>query len=96
MHYTHYMHYTPLHERFNQYGTPLRERFNEYDTPLRERFNEYDTTLREQFYQYGTPLREWFNSVYRQGCGKAAIAAMMLFAALAVSLLTRPGTQTAS
>ena len=56
MHYTNYMHYTPPHK---------------------------------QFYQYGTPLRERFNSVYRQDCGKAAIAAMMLFVALAVSLLTR-------
>ena len=54
------------------------------------------TPLRERFYQYGIQLRERFNSVYCQGCGKAAIAAMMLFAALAVSLLTRPGTQTAS
>ena len=56
----------------------------------------HDTPPHEQFYQYNTPLREQFNSVYCQGCGKAAIAAMMLFAALAVSLLTRPGTQTAS
>ena len=45
---------------------------------------------------HDTPLRERFNSVYRQDCGKAATAAMMLFVALAVSLLTRPGTQTAS
>ena len=54
------------------------------------------TPPHKQFYQYYTPLRERFNSVYRQDCGKAAIAAMMLFVALAVSLLTRPGTQTAS
>ena len=58
--------------------------------------NTHDTPLHEQFYQYDTPLRKRFNSVYRQGCGKAATAAMMLFVALAVSLLTRPGTQTAS
>ena len=65
-------------------------------TPLRERFYQYDTTLRERFCQYDTPLRERFNSVNCQGCGKAATAAMMLFVALVVSLLTRPGTQTAS
>ena len=58
--------------------------------------NMHDTQLRERFYQYGTQLRERFKSVYCQGCGKAAIAAMMLFVALAVSLLTRPETQTAS
>ena len=54
------------------------------------------TPPHKQFYQYYTPQRERFNSVYRQGCGKAATAAMMLFVALAVSLLTRPGTQTTS
>jgi hypothetical protein len=58
--------------------------------------NMHNTPPHERFYQYGSPLRERFNSVYRQDCGKAAIAAMMLFVALAVSLLTRPGTQTAS
>ena len=76
----HYMHY--MH--------------NTHDTPLHEQFYQYDTPLHEQFYQYDTPLRKRFNSVYCQDCGKAAIAAMMLFVALAVSLLTRPGTQTAS
>ena len=56
----------------------------------------HDTQLRERFYQYDTQLRERFKSVYCRDCGKAAIAAMMLFVALAVSLLTRPGTQTTS
>ena len=65
-------------------------------TPLRERFYQYDTTLHELFYQYDTTLRERFNSVYSQDCGKAATAAMMLFAALAVCLLTRSVPQTAS
>ena len=58
--------------------------------------NMHGTPPHKQFYQCGTPLCERFKSVYCQGCGKAAIAAMMLFVALAVSLLTRPGTQTAS
>ena len=65
-------------------------------TPPHKQFYQYNTPLHKQFYQYYTPQRERFNSVYRQGCGKAATAAMMLFVALAVSLLTRPGTQTAS
>ena len=56
----------------------------------------HDTPQHERFYQYDTTVRERFNSVYCQDCGKAAIAAMMLFVALAVSLLTRPGAQTAS
>ena len=38
--------------------------------------------------------RERLNLVYRQGCGKTAIAAMLMFVAWAVSLLTRPRTQT--
>ena len=56
-------------------------------TPPHKQFYQYDTPPHKQFYQYYTPQRERFNSVYRQGCGKAAIAAMMLFVALAVSLL---------
>ena len=56
----------------------------------------HNTPPHERFYLYDTPPRERFNSVYRQDCGKAAIAAMMLFVAQAVSLLTRPGTQTTS
>jgi hypothetical protein len=83
MHYTHDMHYT-------------RDMHYMHNTPPHKQFCQYDTPLRERFYQYGTQLRERFNSVYRQGCGKAAIAAMMLFVALAVSLLTRPGMQTAT
>ena len=56
----------------------------------------HGTPPHKQFYQYDTPQRERFNSVYCQGCGKAAIAAMLLFVALAVSLLTRPVPQTAA
>ena len=52
--------------------------------------------LRERFTQFVILLRERFNLVYGQGCGKAATAAMLLFAAWAVSLLTRPKTQTAA
>jgi hypothetical protein len=74
-----------MHDMHYMHNTPLHKQFYQYYTQLRERFNQYDT-----------PLRERFNSVYRQDCGKAAIAAMMKFVALAVSLLTRPGTQTAS
>ena len=48
------------------------------------------------FNQFVILLRERFNPVYGQGCGKAATAAMLLFAAWAVSLLTRPRTQTAA
>jgi hypothetical protein len=74
MHDTHYMHNTHYMQ-----NTPPHKQFYQYDTPLRERFNEYDT-----------PLREQFNSVYCQGCGKAAIAAMMLFVALAVRFTFTP------
>ena len=82
----HYMYYT--HNTHNMHYM--------HNTPPHKQFYQYNTPLREQFYQYDTPLRKRFNSVYCQDCGKAVIAAMMLFVALAVSLLTRPETQTAS
>ena len=50
--------------------------------------------IRERFNQFALLLRERLNLVYRQGCGKTAIAAMLMFVAWAVNLLTRPRTQT--
>jgi len=63
---------------------------------MRERFNQFAALLRELFNQFTLPLRERFHLVYGQGCGKAARAAMLLFAAWGESLLTRPRPQTAA
>ena len=52
---------------------------------MRERFDQFAILLRERFTQFVILLRGRFNLVYGQGCGKAATAAMLLFAAWAVS-----------
>gem|GEM_PF-1815720 len=63
----------------------MRERFHQFTVLLRERFNQFVILLRERFTQFTFLLHKRLNSVYVQGCGKAAAAAMLLFAAWAVS-----------
>jgi len=41
--------------------------------------------MRERFNQFAVLLRKRFHPVYGQGCGKAATAAMRMFASMAVS-----------
>ena len=52
---------------------------------MRERFHQFTLLQRKRFTQFAVLLRERFNPVYGQGRGKAATAAMLLFAAWAVS-----------
>ena len=74
---------------FTRFAILLRKRFHQFTVQLRERFNQFAVLLRERFTQFTFLLHKRLNSVYGQGCGKAAAAAMLLFAAWAVSLLTK-------
>ena len=96
-HDTHGMHYThDLHYMHYMHNTPPHKHFISTTPHCMSGFISMAPHCVSGFISTAPPLRERFNSVYCQGCGKAAIAAMMLFVALAVSLLTRPGAQTAS
>ena len=61
------------------------KRFHQFTLLPRKRFNQFTLLPYARFHQFALLLRERFNPVYGQGCGKAAIAAMRMFAAWAVS-----------